>query len=656
MLKFVKRKTSLLLRGKTKKHVGVCSLLILTLIPGLVYGVTSTYSKNSLAYGNNNVEVYEISSSVPLPLKKPVMFETQKSFQVAMIIPEDHQKNITSSVSFSRQDHKEAKIAAEIFAAQDYGDIIKANEKLRKIKSKELRGHILAERFLVTDGYVSSPLELQQWLKFYHSYPQAERIYKLAIRKGASASSLKKPQSKKPIIGNLATISYHSKTYQSKKKRSEAQTRQYLDLKHSIRLLVQTNEPTKALNLINEPQNTSIMDDVEYDLLRADVASGYLYSNRLNHALRLANASIKRSGDKVPQAGWIKGLVTWQTKDYQASYEAFKMAANSDYSNGWLKSSASYWASRAAMRSGNKKQVRKLVQQAASYPHSFYGVIANYALGEKDPFNWETPRLSNKHLDLIHATNIGRRALFLIEAGRFDLAQRELIYMNIKNKPHLKEALIALSQYYNLADLSLRLGNAIKPSKGSLYDAALYPDATWTPKNGYKVDRALINAIIKQESRFQAGAKNPSGATGLMQLMPRTADYILSKTSHKDAKAINKLHKPEINLEFGQTYLHYLLNHKAVGQDLFSMAIAYNAGPGNLSKWKRERANMTDPLLFIETIPFHETRAFVDRVMANYWIYRIRYNQKTPSLNDVAEGRWARYIAQDRDIVELASR
>ena len=119
---------------------------------------------------------------------------------------------------------------------------------------------------------------------------------------------------------------------------------------------------------------------------------------------------------------------------------------------------------------------------------------------------------------------------------------------------------------------------------------------------------------------------------------------------------IDKLHQPEVNLEFGQTYLHYLLNHKAVGQDLFSMAMAYNAGPGNLSKWKREREHMTDPFLFIETIPFHETRAFVDRVMANYWIYRIRYNQDTPSLNDVAEGRWARYIAQDRDIVEVAAR
>jgi len=656
MLKFVMRKTSQLWLNDLSKQIGICSLLILILIPGLAYGVYKSYSNNNVVEGNRSVEVYAISSFVPIPSKKPNALKADKPFQVAMVMPVDDVREITSALSLSKRDKKQSQIASEIFDHQDQGNIEAANKLLRKIKSKELRGHILAHRFLSSTGYTSKPLELKQWLKYYNDYPQASRIYKLAIRKGASASALKKPINKKPITGNLATKTYHAKRYQTKTVRNQAQASQYFDAKHTVRSMVQANEPTNALNYINSENLTSIIDDVEYDLLRAEVAAGYLYANRLNHALRLSEASLKRSGDKVPQAAWVKGLAAWQSKDYTSSFKAFRIAADSQYSNGWLKSSAAYWASRAAMRSGNKKHVRKYVKQAASYPHSFYGVIANYALGEKDPFNWETPRLKSKHLNVIHATEVGRRAMFLIEADRLDLAQRELVYINIRNKPKLKEALIALSQHYNLADLSLRLGNAIKPSKDSLYDAALYPDATWVPQSGYKVDRALINAIIKQESRFQAGAKNPSGATGLMQLMPRTADYILSKTSHKDAQVIDKLHQPEVNLEFGQTYLHYLLNHKAVGQDLFSMAMAYNAGPGNLSKWKREREHMTDPLLFIETIPFHETRAFVDRVMANYWIYRIRYNQDTPSLNDVAEGRWARYIAQDRDIVEVAAR
>ncbi|HPF77678.1 MAG TPA: lytic transglycosylase domain-containing protein, partial [Alphaproteobacteria bacterium] len=93
---------------------------------------------------------------------------------------------------------------------------------------------------------------------------------------------------------------------------------------------------------------------------------------------------------------------------------------------------------------------------------------------------------------------------------------------------------------------------------------------------------------------------------------------------------------------------------KAVGQDLLSLAIAYNAGPGNLAKWKEERAHIEDPLLFIETIPFNETRAFVERVLSNYWIYRIRLDQKTPSLDAVAKGQWARYAAQDGSFFNIA--
>ena len=83
------------------------------------------------------------------------------------------------------------------------------------------------------------------------------------------------------------------------------------------------------------------------------------------------------------------------------------------------------------------------------------------------------------------------------------------------------------------------------------------------------------------------------------------------------------------------------------------MTIAYNAGPGTLSRWKRERKQIKDPLLFIETIPYNETRAFIERVLSNYWIYRMRFNQDTPSLDAVAEGRWARYAAQDRESFKI---
>ncbi|PZQ44497.1 MAG: transglycosylase, partial [Micavibrio aeruginosavorus] len=117
----------------------------------------------------------------------------------------------------------------------------------------------------------------------------------------------------------------------------------------------------------------------------------------------------------------------------------------------------------------------------------------------------------------------------------------------------------------------------------------------------------------------------------------------------------NLLKTPEISLDIGQKYVEDLLNNGLVGQDLLSLAIAYNAGPGNLQKWKNERADMDDPLLFIETIPYAETRTYVERVLSNYWIYRMRFDQSNESMTELAQGRWARYAALDKGAVKFAA-
>ena len=77
------------------------------------------------------------------------------------------------------------------------------------------------------------------------------------------------------------------------------------------------------------------------------------------------------------------------------------------------------------------------------------------------------------------------------------------------------------------------------------------------------------------------------------------------------------------------------------------LSVAYNGGPGNLAKWVRQTGNQDDPLLFIESIPSRETRIFVERVMANLWIYRMRLGQTNESLSAVAGGAWPIYAALD---------
>ena len=238
----------------------------------------------------------------------------------------------------------------------------------------------------------------------------------------------------------------------------------------------------------------------------------------------------------------------------------------------------------------------------------------------------------------------------MIQIGQVARAEKELRQLYKGDDPKLQEALLAYAYEYQLPALTMRLGHAVLKPKGGLYDAALYPVMPWEPVSGYRVDKALIHAFIRQESKFDTAAESHSGATGLMQLMPATASYIAGKSIYKDKEGIYQLREPRTNLEIGQTYLERLLNNNIVGQDLLSLAVAYNAGPGNLSRWKKERTHISDPLMFIETIPYAETRAFVERVLSNYWIYRLQMGQPTPSLDAVAEGRWARYAEADSGV------
>ena len=121
-----------------------------------------------------------------------------------------------------------------------------------------------------------------------------------------------------------------------------------------------------------------------------------------------------------------------------------------------------------------------------------------------------------------------------------------------------------------------------------------------------------------------------------MQLMPATARYVAGSKA-------NFIDDPAVNLEIGQRYLQDLLNLDVVDGNILYMLIAYNAGPGNLAKWKKRWPHVDDPLLFIELLPASETRNYIEKVLANYWIYRMRARKDIPTLDAIAAGQTALY-------------
>ena len=605
-----------------------------------------------------------LANNVPVPDQKPVVEKKESSGFLGLFPKRKPQADKQSQAPVKIYEEKtgpfserQAVLYRDIFKYQRAGKIKEADQKINQLNSSLLMGHVLAERYLHPTHYQSSYGELKNWLSKYADHPQAEAIYKLALIKNPNAeNSLAKPKRAKKISGNLASLSKRAKPYKKTIRRNEEQDQRVQKLKRDVKRHVEKYQPTLAFNILNNDYALRFMDDVEYDRLRAEIASGYLYAGKEKLALTLARDSLKRSGHYVPLAGWVKGLIDWKSGRFAESAAAFEIAAGSAYSSGWLISASAYWASRAHIRKGNMAPVSKWLEVSAGYPRTFYGLIAARALGRVSNFNWSVPSLKKAHLNFLEQLPKGKRAIALIKAQRKDLAEQELKTLIVGKSKTGQESLIAFAHHYNLPSVLLRLGNAYYQPQGTLYNAALYPLPSWEPENGFQVDRALIYAIARQESRFNNLAQNPSGATGLMQLMPATANYISGKDIYDEAAGQYQLMRPSLNLKIGQKYIKDLLGHSAVRGDLLSLAMAYNAGPGNLSKWKRERVAIKDPLLFIETIPFTETRAFVERVVANYWIYRMRLNQDTPSLTAIAEGRWALYQPQDKDVRKLAFR
>jgi len=347
----------------------------------------------------------------------------------------------------------------------------------------------------------------------------------------------------------------------------------------------------------------------------------------------------------IPDAGalstgpdWRRGLALWRAGNLGGAAAAFERAASDSQASGWDIAGAAYWAARAHLKNREPAKVSHWLSLAAQYPRSFYGQLARRALGLESDFDWSAKPLTQAGVDALARSTAGQRLLALIQVGEMGLAENEAQSLLRDAGPDLASGIQAVAQIYELPSVALGLGLMGESQPALRADADLYPVPHWQPPGGFTVDRALLFAFARQESAFNPEAVSPAGAGGLLQIMPDTAKAL--------GYRVRALRDPAANLAMGQTYLKRLLADPLVGGDLFMMAVAYNAGPGTLAEW-RAADSTDDALLFIENLPNQETRSFVERVMANIWIYQQRLGQSTPTLDMVASGAWPRYQSQD---------
>ena len=526
----------------------------------------------------------------------------------------------------------------KIFELQEICKWKLANKYIFKIKNKILIGHVFSQRYLHPNCYRSEYIELKNWLKNYNDHPDAKKIYKLAIRR--MPAGYKSPL--KPIkaigIKNGTVISKKITKYKSKKKLTKNQIKEKQRLINTIKSRVNSGWPTGAVKTLSQRDVNLLLDQVEIDQQKELIAKGYFLANKNDLAIKYAREALDLSAANVPYAGWTAGLAAWRQKKYELSADFFSTFSISLKDDVWHQSSGSFWAARSYAKINKYEEINYWLNRASKNPSSFYGLLASEILGIEDPINWEVNDLEiSNNSDFLDLPS-GKRIKALIQVGLPGNLESEIIHINKLLNKDVAIWSLSIAQHLNLAFTQLKVVNKLEQYDINIPDKYYYPTPIWKPKGGFTLQKELIYAFMHQESLFNKNAKSSQGAMGLMQIMPRTAKFI---TKNKDVKKNNAdiLKIPDINLEVGQEYIHYLLNLESINKNLIYLTAAYNAGPGNLNKWKNNINYLDDPLFFMESIPSRETRWFIEKVLTKYWIYQNKNKIKSQSLILIANGK-----------------
>ncbi|SDG66744.1 lytic transglycosylase domain-containing protein [Roseospirillum parvum] len=545
----------------------------------------------------------------------------------------------------------QADLYRRIFERQERGDMATAERLMARLDDRLLLGHLLAQRYLHPSAYRSRFVELKAWLGAYADLPQARRIHHLAERKGGRDLARTLPR---PAGGMLTGSGEHGggvrlrqSSYRhlaaTEKARAERLWRRF---RHRLR----NGWTLSVKRLITEDDDFALLTPADRHRMKGALAHAYFVDGHDDWVLKWAGEAL--AGPHADHlAHWPAGLAHWRLGHIAEARRHFEALAASDPDrvSGWLVSAAAYWAARANLKDHRPHTVSRWLAVAAEYPRTFYGVLARRALGLPLRPRWDDSRPDAADLQRIAATPAGRRALALFQVGRPALAEGELRKLAssalANDDDPLARAILGLADAAGRPALAMRLGAELGDPVGPIRVAGRFPEAPWTPSGGWRVDRALVLAFIRQESGFDPQARSPAGARGLMQLMPATARWMAERLGRPELA--RRLAEPAVNLYLGQAYLEHLMELPQVGPDLFRLTAAYNAGPGRLAGWLDPDRHHDDPLLFIESLSSHETRVFIERVVSNFWIYRDRLGQPTPSLDAVVEGDWPTYQPQD---------
>jgi soluble lytic murein transglycosylase len=534
----------------------------------------------------------------------------------------------------------------DIFRLQAAGELAAADRLIAGLGDPVLLGHVLWQRYLHPTAHRSTYDELEAWLEQYADHPGADRIYRLALHRrpaGAARPAL-------PLPGYLGGSGQESAelvrvSYRTELLRSSGDEALVCAWRGEIDRLIEAGRPDLAETELQRPEIVALTDPVELDLARWTVARGYLSAGEHAKALSLAGRAAARSGRVVPEIHWIAGISAWHLAKIQLAAWHFSTLASAASTQPAERSRAAYWAARAYLVVFKPQLVHHFLGLAAA-SRDFYGLLARTALGKAPDHDRDQIRREDSMAEVLLRWPGARRALALGQVGEVERAEQEIRKLAARASAEMTVGLIALAERLDLPAAQMRLAQSLGAREGGYHFGALYPVPTWRPADGYSVDRALVYAIMRAESAFDPAAESHAGAQGLMQIMPATARYLANRKDLALPRQSDLL-DAETSIRFGQAYLEHLLQWSPVGGNLIYLAVAYNAGPARVARWRERIGIDDDPLLFLESIPMREPRVYVKKVLTNLWSYRARFGQPQDSLEALARNQWPIYRALD---------
>ncbi|MBW4332065.1 lytic transglycosylase domain-containing protein [Stakelama sp. CBK3Z-3] len=480
-------------------------------------------------------------------------------------------------------------------------------------------------------GSPKIPLEpLLALLREAPELPQAAQIARLAQLRGADTSSL-------PAVPAEQRLVWHNGAPVRTRLRTERSDATEAMLADSIKPFVKQDDGAGAENLVNGALG-DLTDEARTEWLQR-VSWIYYLSGNDRDARRVAARAQQGTGEWGAQADWVQGLASWRDNDCRTAEASFQAVAQRA-TDTELRSAGLFWASRADIACGRPDLVEARLESAAQYGETFYGLLARQALGIREPEDDKREAMVIADWrELSRVPNV-RVAAALVEIGENGLADEVLRHQAKIGPARDYSAIARLAGRLDLASTQLWLSH-YAPSGAKPLEEARYPLPDWVPDGGWRVDKALIFAHTLQESKFDTDIVSPAGAYGLMQIMPAAASDIGRERGETIDRAA--LTRPSTNIEVGQTYLEKLRDNSATGGLLPKVIAAYNAGPSPVQAWNMNARDNGDPLLYIESIPYWETRGYVMTVLRNYWMYEKKEGKTSPSRAALAEGMWPRF-------------